>query len=95
MIRYVVPIALVLMTAACTSAGTTYVRADTSQGQTRADATDCTHRARTESVYQRPDYLYYPIQNFDRGPVRVEEAAKVQANMYHRCMTARGYAQAS
>ncbi|MBU1347021.1 MAG: hypothetical protein KKA16_08735 [Alphaproteobacteria bacterium] len=84
--------------AACASTPASYARIDASPEQHRLDSADCTHQARTNApvpevrslVPSHPD-----IPETSRYALRnTERAAQVQANIYHRCMTSRGYARA-
>ncbi len=84
--------------AACASSPGSYARLDASPEQRRLDSTDCTHQARTNSPVPEgrslvPSHPDLPaVSPYALG--RTERAAQVQANMYHRCMTSRGYARA-
>ncbi len=99
MIKRAILVVAAMTLASCASAPFTYVRLDASPDQQRVDSTDCTHHARTNApAPEARDRIFYhpdvPVTSrYALGSA--ERAAQVQANMYARCMTSRGYVRSA
>lgn len=97
MVKLAVIVTVSAALAACAATPATYARLDVSPAQHRLDSTACTHQARTNGSVPADRnavaYSPYTAETSRYALGRAERAAQVQAYMYDRCMTSRGYAR--